>query len=46
MFLSLMATGVVYLVLGSLKEAIALMGAIFVVIGITLYQERKTERTL
>src|SRR5437867_2012879 len=46
MFLLLLATGVVYLLLGSLKEAIALMGAIFVVIGITLYQERKTERTL
>src|SRR5262245_52603719 len=46
MFLLLLATGIVYLVLGSLKEAVALMGAIFVVIGITLYQERKTERTL
>jgi Ca2+-transporting ATPase len=46
MFLLLLATGVVYLVLGSLKEAVALMGAIFLVIGITLYQERKTERTL
>ena len=46
MFVLLLATGVVYLALGSLKEAIALMGAIFVVIGITLYQERKTERTL
>ena len=46
MFVLLLATGVVYLALGSPKEAIALMGAIFVVIGITLYQERKTERTL
>src|SRR5262245_55424868 len=46
MFLLLLATGIVYLILGSLKEAVALMGAILVVIGITLYQERKTERTL
>ena len=46
MFLLLLATGVVYLILGSLEEAIALLGAIFVVIGITLYQQRKTERTL
>jgi Ca2+-transporting ATPase len=46
MFVLLLATGVVYLMLGSPKEAIALMGAILVVIGITLYQERKTERTL
>src|SRR6185295_12332577 len=46
MFLLLLATGVVYLILGSLEEAIALSGAILVVIGITVYQERKTERTL
>jgi len=46
MFLLLLATGVVYLVLGSFEEAIALSGAILLVIGITAYQERKTERTL
>jgi Ca2+-transporting ATPase len=42
----LIATGLVYLVLGSIEEAIALGVSIFVVIGITLYQEAKTERTL
>jgi Ca2+-transporting ATPase len=36
----------VYLVLGSVEEAIALAASIAVVIGITLYQETKTERTL
>ncbi len=46
MFLLLLATGFFYLILGDLEEAIALMVAIFVVIGITLYQEQKTERTL
>ena len=46
MFLLLIATGFVYLVLGSTEEAIALGVSIFVVIGITLYQESKTERTL
>ena len=46
MLLLLLATGLVYLVLGSPGEAVALLGAIFVVIGITLYQERRTERTL
>ena len=46
MFLLLIATGFVYLVLGSVEEAIALAASIFVVIGITLYQESKTERTL
>ena len=46
MFLLLLVTGLVYLILGSHEEAIALSGAILVVIGITVYQERKTERTL
>jgi Ca2+-transporting ATPase len=46
MFLLLIATGAVYLVLGSVKEAIALAVSILVVVGITLYQETKTERTL
>jgi Ca2+-transporting ATPase len=46
MFLLLIAAGAVYLVLGSHEEAIALLAAIFVVIGITLFQQRKTERTL
>ncbi|MBI4474067.1 MAG: HAD-IC family P-type ATPase, partial [Acidobacteria bacterium] len=46
MFLLLIATGVVYLILGDLEEALALLVGIFVVIGITLYQQQKTERTL
>jgi len=46
MFLLLLVTGLVYLILGSHEEAIALSGAILVVIGITVYQERKTEHTL
>jgi P-type Ca2+ transporter type 2C len=46
MFLLLLVTGIVYLILGSHHEAVALSGAIVIVIGITVYQERKTERTL
>ena len=46
MFLLLVATGLVYLMLGSAHEAMALSGGIVVVIGITIYQERRTERTL
>ena len=46
MFLLLVACGVVYLLLGDREEALMLMGFVFVVIGITLYQERKTERAL
>jgi Ca2+-transporting ATPase len=46
MFLLLVACGVIYLLLGDKEEAMMLMGFVFVVMGITLYQERKTERAL
>ncbi|RJQ31708.1 MAG: cation-translocating P-type ATPase [Actinobacteria bacterium] len=46
MFLLLVACGSVYLLLGSPQEALALLGFVFVVMGITFYQERKTERAL
>src|SRR6266545_2596701 len=46
MFILLIASGAVYLLLGDPAEAIALLAAVFLVIGITLYQERKTERAL
>lgn len=46
MFLLLIAGGVVYLILGDITEALALLASIFVIIGITLYQERRTENAL
>jgi ATPase, P-type (transporting), HAD superfamily, subfamily IC len=46
MFLLLIACGAIYLVLGDLQEALMLLGFVFVIMGITFYQERKTERTL
>jgi P-type Ca2+ transporter type 2C len=46
MFLLLVACGTIYLLLGDLEEALMLMGFVFIVMGITLYQERKTERAL
>jgi P-type Ca2+ transporter type 2C len=46
MFLLLVACGTLYLFLGDIEEAFMLLGFVFVVIGITLYQERKTERAL
>jgi Ca2+-transporting ATPase len=46
MLLLLLAAGVVYLLLGDREEALALLFSAFVVIGITLFQERKTERAL
>ena len=46
MFLILVACGIVYLILGDVQEALMLLGFVFMVMGITFYQERKTERTL
>lgn len=46
MFLMLLAAGGIYLVLGDRGEAIFLLSFVFVVIGITLMQERKTQRAL
>jgi Ca2+-transporting ATPase len=46
MFLLLLASGIIYLVLGEVQDALMLLGFVFVVMGITLYQERKTERAL
>ena len=46
MFLLLVAGGLIYLLLGDLREALILLAFVFVVMGITLYQERKTERAL
>ncbi len=46
MFLMLIACGTLYLLLGDLQEALMLLGFVFVIAGITFYQERKTERAL
>lgn len=46
MFVLLLACGIIYLILGDLQEAVMLLGFVFVVLGITLYQERKTENAL
>ncbi|MDF1497930.1 MAG: cation-translocating P-type ATPase [Patescibacteria group bacterium] len=46
MFLLLVLAGLVYLLLGDVQEAILLLGFVFVVIGITVYQENKTEKAL
>ena len=46
MFLLLIAGGSIYFLLGDIREAVMLLGFVFVVMGITLYQERKTERAL
>ena len=46
MFLLLLGCGALYLVLGDLQEAAMLLGFVLVIMGITIYQEQKTENTL
>ncbi len=46
MFLLLVACGTIYLILGDIREALLLLGFVFIIMGITFYQERKTERAL
>jgi Ca2+-transporting ATPase len=46
MFLLLIGAAAIYLALGDRREALALLASVGVMIGITFYQERKTERAL
>ncbi len=46
MLLLLISGGFIYMLLGDVEEALILLSFVFIVIGITFYQERKTERTL
>lgn len=46
MLLLLIAAGTIYLFLGEIQDALLLVFSVVVVIGITFYQERKTEKTL
>jgi P-type Ca2+ transporter type 2C len=46
MFMLLVACGAIYLLLGDKQDALMLLGFVFVVMGITFFQERKTERAL
>lgn len=46
MLLLLLAAGIIYLFMGEIRDSIMLLVAIIGVIGLTLYQEIKTEKTL
>jgi Ca2+-transporting ATPase len=46
MFLLLIACGTLYMMLGDYREGIVLVSSIFIIIGITFAQYRKTERSL
>jgi Ca2+-transporting ATPase len=46
MFLLLVACGAIYFILGQAREGFMLLSFVFVIMAITFYQERKTERAL
>jgi P-type Ca2+ transporter type 2C len=46
MFILLVASGLIYFILGDISEGMMLMSFVVLVIGITVYQEQKTERAL
>ena len=46
MFILLVACGAIYFLLGNRQEALMLLGFVFVIMGITLFQENKVERAL
>ncbi len=46
MFILLVAAGSIYFVLGDVQEGLILLSFVLVIIGITVYQEQKTERAL
>lgn len=46
MFLLLLAAGALYLAFGDLQEGLVLFGFVVVTLGLTLYQEGKTERAI
>ncbi|MBH8577990.1 cation-translocating P-type ATPase [Nostocaceae cyanobacterium CENA369] len=45
-FLLLVGCGAIYLFLGDAQEALILLGFVFLIVGINLYQEQKTEKSL
>ncbi|HET7785742.1 MAG TPA: cation-translocating P-type ATPase [Myxococcales bacterium] len=46
MFLMLVGAGVLYLTMGSLGDALMLLGFVCIIMGITIFQERRTEHAL
>lgn len=46
MFLLLIVSVALYFILGDFKEALALAGSIFIIIGISFFQNQKTEKAL
>src|ERR1700675_4852942 len=46
MSLLLIVAGIIYLMLGDLRDALMLLAFVFVLLGITIFQQNKTEKAL
>lgn len=46
MFILLIGCATLYMILGDYKEGVVMLSAVLIIIGITFYQSRKTERAL
>ncbi len=46
MFILLVACGTLYMFMGNINEGLMLLGFVFVIMGIEIYQEKKTEKAL
>jgi len=46
MFLLLLGAGAIYLAMGDPQESLVLLGFVFIIIGITVVQERRTDKAL
>ena len=46
MFLLLLGAGAIYLAMGDTREALILLGFVFIIMGITALQERRTDKAL
>ncbi|MFA5878920.1 MAG: cation-translocating P-type ATPase [Candidatus Margulisiibacteriota bacterium] len=46
MLILLLTCGFVYLLVGSLEDALMLLGFVFLIMGLTIFQENKTEKAL
>lgn len=46
MFLLLLSCGIIYLLIGNLEDALILLGSVAIIVTMSFFQEKKSERTL
>ncbi len=46
MFLLLLSCGIIYLLIGNMEDALILLGSVLIIVTMSFFQEKKSERTL